>query len=239
MYTRSYRTIKSFDYIHQLAIVKGLLESEGIECFVVDEYTTQVNPLFSNAIGGIKLQVDVNDFPRAKEILENHGHLFESEIQPSKWLVIFDKLSSQVPIINKVKTELRLLLLVIVLVTFSIFILSYSTLFPSDYEKLTSKDWCIDWVEFKSVKYAPQTDQLIRIFGTDGCNDNISFRDDGTVWLPGFKTGPVRGEWKLIDDALYIMKTDNFKAVYNGIYTLHFSNNGIILTSRNTIIHGY
>jgi len=35
-------TIKTFTYTHELAIIRARLESEGIECLVKDELTTQV-----------------------------------------------------------------------------------------------------------------------------------------------------------------------------------------------------
>ena len=40
-----------------------------------DELTVQVNPFYSNAIGGIKLQVLSSDLSRAIEILKEAGHI--------------------------------------------------------------------------------------------------------------------------------------------------------------------
>ncbi len=41
----------------ELAVVKSKLESEGIECKVLDEHTVQVYNFLSQAIGGVRLQV--------------------------------------------------------------------------------------------------------------------------------------------------------------------------------------
>ena len=68
-------TVLTVTYPHELAIIRGRLESEGIECFVQDELTVQVNPFYSNAIGGIKLQVRESNYDEAVEIL---GHDFSS-----------------------------------------------------------------------------------------------------------------------------------------------------------------
>lgn len=62
-------TIIRFTYPHEAAIARGLLESEGIEVFTKDELTTQVHNFYSNAIGGIKLQVWGADYERAAGIL--------------------------------------------------------------------------------------------------------------------------------------------------------------------------
>jgi len=45
------------------------LESAGIRSFIPDEGTVQVNPIFANALGGIRVQVDECDLDRAREIL--------------------------------------------------------------------------------------------------------------------------------------------------------------------------
>jgi DNA-directed RNA polymerase subunit RPC12/RpoP len=50
-------------------LMRSKLLSEGIECILLDENLISVQPFYSNAIGGIKLQVLENDSVRAKEIL--------------------------------------------------------------------------------------------------------------------------------------------------------------------------
>jgi DNA-directed RNA polymerase subunit RPC12/RpoP len=63
-------TVLTVTYPHELIVIRGRLESEGIACFAQDELTVQVNPFYSNAIGGIKLQVRESDYSKAVEILE-------------------------------------------------------------------------------------------------------------------------------------------------------------------------
>ena len=67
----TFRTIKTYDNTYELSMAKALLESEGIVCSIKDEFTIQVNPLYSNAIGGIKLQVLENQVEQALELLNN------------------------------------------------------------------------------------------------------------------------------------------------------------------------
>jgi len=68
-------TVIRFVYPHELGIPRSLLESEGIECFVRDEYTVSVHPFYSNAIGGIKLQVKERDAQLAMELLIEGGFI--------------------------------------------------------------------------------------------------------------------------------------------------------------------
>ena len=60
--------LASFEYVADVQILKGKLESEGIPVFLRDENTLNSDPLISNAIGGVKLQVYSKDKERALEI---------------------------------------------------------------------------------------------------------------------------------------------------------------------------
>lgn len=55
-------------------LLQNYLESEGIESFILDEHTVDVNPLFSNAIGGVRLQVREEDAPRAVALIEEYTY---------------------------------------------------------------------------------------------------------------------------------------------------------------------
>ena len=61
-------TIAAFEYVADVQIVKGKLESEGIPVFLKDENTLNSDPIISNAIGGVKLQVYTSDKEKALEI---------------------------------------------------------------------------------------------------------------------------------------------------------------------------
>lgn len=75
-------TIGSFEYPADVQIIKGRLESEGIMVFLRDENTLNTDPLISQAIGGVKLQVYTKDKNRAIAIydeirnyaMDDHGN---------------------------------------------------------------------------------------------------------------------------------------------------------------------
>jgi hypothetical protein len=60
--------IGAFEFVADVQIIKGKLEAEGIPVFLRDENTLNSDPLISNAIGGVKLQVYTKDKDRALEI---------------------------------------------------------------------------------------------------------------------------------------------------------------------------
>lgn len=63
-------TVAVFQYSSEAQIIKGRLESDGIEVFLSDNLTIDVDPLVSNAIGGIKLNVRSSQANDAKNILD-------------------------------------------------------------------------------------------------------------------------------------------------------------------------
>ena len=62
--------------IYEANLVKTLLEGSEIKCIMLDENTIRMNPLYSEALGGIKIMVSREDIERAKEVILNYiGHL--------------------------------------------------------------------------------------------------------------------------------------------------------------------
>ena len=71
-----YVTIKESHYLADLSVLKSRLESEGIECRLKNELTTQVMnhiPSFT-----VELQVPESDVERVREILIETGELSDS-----------------------------------------------------------------------------------------------------------------------------------------------------------------
>ena len=64
-----FKVIATYQYSSEAIIFKGKLESEGIEVFMQDNNTVDANPMYSNAVGGVKLFVKSEDFFEANTIL--------------------------------------------------------------------------------------------------------------------------------------------------------------------------
>ena len=65
------KLIGRYQYSVEALLFKGKLESEGIEVFIRDNNTVDSNPLYSNAIGGVKLYVYHYDFAKATTIFSD------------------------------------------------------------------------------------------------------------------------------------------------------------------------
>ncbi|PZR13642.1 MAG: hypothetical protein DI539_19305 [Flavobacterium psychrophilum] len=66
---KEFAKIGSYQYTSEAIIIKGKLESEGIEVFMADNFTIDTDPLVSNAIGGVKLYVRSEDMDKATAVL--------------------------------------------------------------------------------------------------------------------------------------------------------------------------
>lgn len=68
-------TVLTFTYPHEAHLAQSILEAEKIPVFIKDELTTQVNNFYSNAIGGVKLQIPDSEFDKAYILLKEGGFI--------------------------------------------------------------------------------------------------------------------------------------------------------------------
>lgn len=66
-----FQIVGRYQYSSEALIFKGKLESEGIEVYIRDNNIVDSNPLYSNAVGGIKLFVKSEDFEKAQLVLSD------------------------------------------------------------------------------------------------------------------------------------------------------------------------
>jgi hypothetical protein len=62
-------TIAVFGSPFEAGLAKSELEAFGIPAFIADEFTVGANPLYSNALGGVKLKVPASHEQEARDIL--------------------------------------------------------------------------------------------------------------------------------------------------------------------------
>jgi hypothetical protein len=68
---KAFQIIATFNYSHEIVILKHILDQEGIPYFFENETTLSFAPFYSNAWGGIKLKVHQNDFEKVQQILDH------------------------------------------------------------------------------------------------------------------------------------------------------------------------
>ena len=63
-------TIAIFDYIYQIEILKHRLDQKGFQYFFENEIMSSFAPMYSTALGGIKLKVHPNDFKKLNQFFK-------------------------------------------------------------------------------------------------------------------------------------------------------------------------
>lgn len=67
----TFKTIASFENAIDAEIARGRLESEGIAAHIRDATMVGTNWLYSNAVGGVKLEVNAADVDQARQLLDD------------------------------------------------------------------------------------------------------------------------------------------------------------------------
>jgi hypothetical protein len=101
-------TIVSFTFPHEAYVITAKLESEGIRVNLKDELTTQVNNFYSNAIGGVKVQVSEDDYSKAREILIEADLMEQHSSDEESGIAKFNRVSSKWPFLGKIRFEYRI-----------------------------------------------------------------------------------------------------------------------------------
>ena len=61
----------SCTWVHEAQFLKSVLEAEGVDVLLPDEYTLGVDPFLAPAFHGVRLLVRSQDLPRARQILDS------------------------------------------------------------------------------------------------------------------------------------------------------------------------
>ena len=85
MEEEKFTLLRRFQYSSEAIIYQGKLESEGIEVYLRDNNIVDSNPLYSNAVGGVKMFVKTEDFDKANEVLGDVSlYAVDDDNQPLK-----------------------------------------------------------------------------------------------------------------------------------------------------------
>jgi len=233
-------TVTTFVLPDQMPVAKGLLESRGIKCRVLDEFTVQSYNFISNAVGGVKLQVQRTDYERARALLKEGGFIQEDEVRPSKVDVILsDPLK-----LKQIKIALYSILVLSVVVTLSIVIHSNVTA-PSTYERFAYGEWSIQAVYHDGILYLPNT--VLRNDPSDSVGtmifvdpwepEKIIFYPNGEVEIPRFYCPSFYGKWEISENTLSIFDVYTLDALFNHPFMVQFESNYMILIADSSTIH--
>ena len=231
-------TVVEFTWPTDAAIPKGLLDAAGIENRLKDELTVQVYNLYSNAIGGVKLQVPPAEFERAREVLREGGFIQEGTSEDLSFWLELDRITKQIPLLGRVEVLIARLLMIVAIVLIVAVAPIVISAQPSLADRMIGSDWCVDRIlhngddlEVRSTHVGP----LHVIY--PNCPEWISFQKNGAVLLPGFGSEGQSVSWHIEGEALYFDELMAHVDIYGQPFSVTISNEFLMLRSASTTIH--
>lgn len=225
--------IASFQSQSQIAVVRSLLESEGIITWTKDELTIQSDNFLANAVGGIKLIIEADDAEKAKTLLIEGGFLPEDNFEPSK----LDQYLNEGNRLESIKRVFWFGMGVLVAVSLS-WIIYQALNKPGPEEYLSSKDWCLDYLEVNGVAYTTDT-QFAKRTLILGCSEKLLFAINGEVLMPGIESLAIPAHWTYANDSIEIQPLDPVATIYTGKFAVDLSNGNLVLSGDSVTFYCY
>ena len=94
-------------------MLRSLLESEGIECYLKDEIINQMYGGFVD-FGGIKVQIMEDQVPHAMDVMQANGYELPKEDEAIAPLAPMSGFVGKIPFLRKFTLEKQLLIILIV-----------------------------------------------------------------------------------------------------------------------------
>jgi len=113
--------------------------------------------------------------------------------------------------------------------------LLYLVTAPTTFELLTEKRWCLNHISFAGKAYKPNTTGFSVVI-IDACPEYVRFGKTGEIFLPGFGTSDIIGNWSLDDNMLTLSNLDNLEHVFTGDFKVEIAGTKMNLESDNTTI---
>lgn len=193
-------------------IIKAQLELHGIEVEILDEMTSDIAPFYTQAMGGIRIQVKEVHFEAAKELLSHLGHLKNEERKINPVYAAFIKYSNKLPLLNRLRVELRLLLSLSILL--AIFIVPIVLLNqPKLIDKIGGKNWCVSEVYYLNEQAF--VDETENFFYLNNCNSFLVFGKNGVVNMSKYEGFMPPVSWVEGGEGLFFL-VDKNRGNYSG-----------------------
>lgn len=105
--------IARFSRVEDAQAMLALLQSEGVDCYLRNEYTTQVNGIID--MGGVRVEMLEESVPKAMQILKDNGYDIPEEDENPDDVTSVTSWTSHIPILRKFSLGVQILILVFII----------------------------------------------------------------------------------------------------------------------------
>lgn len=109
--------IARFTYPAEAQTLMALLRSVGIECFLRNEYSSQVMAGYVD-IGGARVEIPESDVPLALEVMKKGGYEIPEENEEAEEIVEIGGWARHIPFLKKYPLEKQFIILFILIAVF-------------------------------------------------------------------------------------------------------------------------
>lgn len=227
-------TIADFTWPTDAVVPRGLLEDAGIETHLKDELTVQVYNLYSNAVGGVKLQVRSADVEEARNILREAGYLVEGPLEENGIWLELDHVTRSIPLLGRIELLAARLLVLVTIVLIIVIVPVAISAQPTLAERITAHEWCVQRVQHNGNDMEVNSTDVLVTF--EDCPERITFSKNGEVVLPGLDTERQSASWSIQDGKLLLEELVAHEAVYGAPFLITVDNEFLTLRSGTTTI---
>lgn len=111
-------------------MIESLLKSEGVNCYLRNEYTSRIQ--YPANVGGIRIELLKSEVPRAKEILEANGYEFPNEDEEDEQLQAVSGWVRHIPFLRHLPLEKQIIVLFILVAVFLALVIYFGSLVSSN-----------------------------------------------------------------------------------------------------------
>ena len=111
-------------------ILESLLKSEGIKCYLRNEYTSQV--MYPTNMGGIRVELLESEVPRAMEIMEANGYEFPKEDEEVEQIQAVSGWARHIPFLRRLPLERQIIVFFILVAVFLALVIYFGSLVSSN-----------------------------------------------------------------------------------------------------------
>jgi hypothetical protein len=232
--------VTTLNSIQDLYIAKPLLESEGIIFYIKNENMLQMNPLYSNATGGLDVMVATADAPRANDILTEAGYIIE-KTEPLN-LPLLDSIREWFYSLNDIsfKKYKAVAIVFLIITTVIISVVWWYNSIQKDAYDLIGSDWYVNAIYKDGRELKLNTMGAIEITYPDGSSPEMMFfYNNDQVSIPGLNSPSIVGMYSINDEnSVLIEKCEGLGNIFNGVYTVNFDemNDKVVLYNNQVEI---
>lgn len=123
--------IARFQYPAEAQTLIALLKSEGIECYLRNEYTSQLYASYVD-VGGARVEILESDVPEALEIMKTGGYDIPGEDEEAEQIQVVAGWARHIPFLRNYTLEKQIVILFVIIAVFLVLLIFFGSQISSN-----------------------------------------------------------------------------------------------------------